>query len=191
MKYFSCIVAFSIFLLTSTTTATLTFVPRYVATTSDGATARDAARDNVRESPTPAVLLTPTQKGACECIQAIKVKKSPLLPGSFAMLDYANKHARSMAARGRLYQPTLRSMNSQKAFPCGTFLSGASVGRARGTDIGATCGQLWRSRKGADSLRVVVGSHLSSDGVVWCVALFGTRTKFEDSGSCARVTCHR
>ncbi len=180
MTHFSCVV-FSIFLLISTTTATLTFVPRYIPTKSSRA----------NTTPAPATLLKPPQQGACECIEAIKVKKSPLLPGSSAMLDAANKHARSMAARGRLYQPSLRRTNSQKALPCGTFLSGASVGRARGTDIGATCGQLWHSRKGAKSLRVVVGSHRSSDGVVWCVALFGTRTKFEESGSCAPVTCHR
>lgn len=167
-------------LLSPVIAVTLTFVPRPIPTKS--------ARESVQKR--YILSSTPPAKGACACVRAIKLAKSPLQPGSLAMLNAANKHTRSMAVKGRLYQPPLRTMNSREALPCGTFLSGASVGRARGTNVGTTCSRLWRSRKGARSLHVVIGSHRSSDGVVWCVALFGARTKLSKSGACSRVSCH-
>lgn len=162
---------------------TLTFVPRHIDTTNTKRSS-DGARVLLLSSSIPA------RKKACECVQTMKRTKTTLLPGTLAMLHVANKHARSMAARGRLYQPPVRTMNSRKALPCGTFLSGASVGRAIGTDSGATCARLYRQRRGASSLHVVIGSHRSSDGVVWCVTLFGVRTRFQSSGACERVGCH-
>ena len=147
-------------------------------------------------SPTPLAAntlwsLTPPAEGACDCTRAIKLSKRPLPIGSLAMLHVANKHARSMAAKRRLYQPPIRAINSHKELPCGTYLSGASVARATGTDIGSTCADLWRSSvRGTRHLHVVIGSHRSSNGVVWCVALFGMRTKFGASGECARVSCY-
>lgn len=161
------------------TSATLTFVPRPIT--------NKLRREPVRGIPISSS--TKSNEGACACVQAISLVKSALLPGSLAMLNAANKHARSMAVRGRLLAPPIRKINAQKELPCGTFLSGASVGRARGTDIGATCARLWRTRKGARSLHVVIGSYRSGNGIVWCVALFGARTKFENSGACARVSC--
>ncbi len=166
--------------LFSITTATLTFVPRPVP-------GSQVPKPNNQMHIMPA---EQPSKAACACIHAIKLARSTLPSGSLAMLNAANKHARSMAIRGRLFQPPLRAINSKRTFPCGTYLSGASVGRARGPNVGATCSRLWRSRKGARSLHVVIGSHRSRDGVVWCVALFGTRTRFESSGVCARVTCY-
>lgn len=161
--------------------ATLTFVPRRISPSAD--------RHVLKGRP----ILSPTweSESACTCIRAIELANSSIKPGSFAMLDAANKHARSMAVKRRLYQPPVRAINSRKGLPCGTFISGSTVGRARGTDPGATCSGLWKPRKGFRSLHVVIGSHRSSDGVMWCVALFGRRTKFEGTGACARVSCQR
>ena len=164
------------------TSATLTFRFRHIPT-------QNAVRKPVQ--PPSATILPPSTESACSGVRAAELAKSPLPHGSYAMLNAANKHARSMAAKGRLFQPPIREINSRRAFPCGTFLSGVSVGRSRtaASDVGATCARLWRPKKGARSLTVVIGSHRSRDGIVWCVALFGARTKFQPSGACARVTC--
>ncbi len=135
--------------------------------------------------------VTPPAEGACVCTRAITLTKRPLPIGSLAMLCTANKHARSMAAKRRLYQPSVSAINSGKELSYGTYLSGASVGRAMGTDIGAKCAGLCRSIvRGARHLQVVIGSYRSSDGAAWVVALFGMRAKFENSEICARVSCN-